>query len=145
MSSITRYPARSPEAAAMKKLLKHDEAITRWTKKEDGPQTDTEVTLIDVPPENKRLKNQLLEHTEIIPCAYLDLLFSSAGFPKENSYERFINFVKEQTELISKVRNIYLLKKWLKSGETQLSADEALRRFIGGLNLNMRRTPMKKI
>ena len=144
MSSITRYPAQSPEAAAMKKLLKHDEAITRWTKKEDGPQTDTEVTLIDVASDNKRLNNQLLEHTEVIPCAYLTLLFSTTGFPKEYPFERFIKFVKEQTALISKVRNIYLLKKWLKSGETQLSADEALRSFIGGLNLSMRRTPMKK-
>ena len=128
----------------MKKLLKHDEAITRWPKKEDGPQTDTEITLIEVPPANKRLKNQLLEHTDIIPCAYLDLMFSSAGFPNEYPYERFIKFVVEQSELISKVRNLYLLKKWLKSGQTQLSADEALRSFIGGLNLSMRRTPMKK-
>ena len=144
MTTVTRYPARSPEAAAMKKLIKHDEAIKQWNIKENTQQTDTDVLLIDAPPQNKRLRKQILEHTEIIPCAYLELLFSSAGFPNEHPYERFIKFVVEQTELITRVRNVYLFKKWLKSGETQLSADEALRSFIGGLNLAVRRTPMKK-
>ena len=141
---LIRYPRRSPEAAAMKKLIKHDELIQAWQRDANALNRDSEILLIELPPENNRLKKQLLEHTEIVPCAYLDLLFSTSGFPKEYPYEQFINFVVEQTALIMKVRNVYLLQKWLRNGGTQLSADEALRSFIGGLNLAVRRTPMKK-
>ena len=145
MSSVTQYKPRSPEAAAMKILVKHRQILREWrTNKEDVLKKDSVIELIEKPPENSKLKNQLLEHTDIIPCSYMDYIFGIAKFPNNYPYEQFIKFVIEVSALIMEIRYVYLFKRWLQSGGTTNSAKTALNEFIGGLNLNRRRTPMKK-
>ena len=55
----------------------------------------------------KSFENKILNETEIIPCRYLEReLFENCYFPKNDSYETFIEFLREQTDLLNKIRSI---------------------------------------
>lgn len=96
------------------------------------------------PMKAKSLQNKILKQTEIIPCLYLEQeLFKNCYFPKNDSYESFIEFLNANTEILNKIRSI--------AGDVKIriqkldirQVDEMLKSKVLGLNRDDAKKVMK--
>ena len=93
---------------------------------------------------DQKFVNRMLDKTEVIPCKWMEDVFTSNFAGLAGNMNRVVAFVSRHSDLLNEVRNRILMLKLLMDDQDILLAEESLKNEILELHRKTKSKPLKK-
>ena len=146
MSTQTiQYKKDSPEYRSLKELNLYSSYARKFHTAKRKFEFPLYITNVSTRSIRSELSKKIIAETDIVPCEFTDKMFEDGKYPKDRAYKRYIKFLQTHSAEINATANLIRMYLWKQNGGNELSAEEEVRKIIGGLNLDIKKSPMKKI
>ena len=140
-----QYKKNSPESLSLKTLNEYSDYARKLHKAKRSVNFPWYIASVSNASRRSELSKKIISETDIIPCEFTDQMFEDGKYPNDRTYKRYIKFLQTHSAEINATANLIRMYFWKKNGGNELSAEEAVRKIVGGLNLVIKESPMKKI
>ena len=144
-AQAVQYKRNSPEFVSLKILNDYSGYARKLHQAKRSVNYPEYITNVSIQSRRPELSKKIIAETDIIPSEFTDKMFDDGNYPKDRTYKRYIKFLQTHSAEINATADLIKMYFWKRKGGNELSAEEVIRKIIGGLNLVIKEGPMKKI